>query len=227
MAEAFIKLYKKMLKWEWYDDTNTFRLFMHCLLKANWKVGEWHGLTINPGQFVTSLPNLSKETGLSIQQTRTALSHMISTGEITDKAYTKFRVITVNKWSEYQGDNRQLTDNQQTTNTQPNSQSTTIEEYKEIKNKRNNNNTFVKPTVEEVRAYCQERNNGIDAEAFISFYESKGWMIGKNKMKDWKAAVRTWERSRKEEKKNEKPKFDSFTQRDYDFAELERIANGN
>jgi hypothetical protein len=46
-----------------------------------------------------------------------------------------------------------------------------------------------------VKEYCRERNNGIDAEAFIDFYESKGWFIGKNKMKDWKAAVRTWERT--------------------------------
>ncbi len=227
MGEPFIKLYKKLLKWEWYDDANTFRLFMHCLLKANWKEGDWHGMTISPGQFVTSLPQLSKETGLSIQQTRTALAHMISTGELTDKAYTKFRVITVNKWSDYQVDNRQLTDNQQTTNRQPNRQSTAIEEYKEIKNKRNNNSTFVKPTVEEVRAYCLERGNGVDPEAFVSFYDSKGWMIGKNKMKDWKAAVRTWERSRKKDNKPDKPKFDSFTQRSYDFTELERIANGN
>ena len=55
---------------------------------------------------------------------------------------------------------------------------------------------FVKPTVDEVRAYCNERNNNVDAESFVDFYESKGWMVGKNKMKDWKAAVRTWERSR-------------------------------
>nr|DAI65680.1 MAG TPA: helix-turn-helix domain protein [Caudoviricetes sp.] len=56
---------------------------------------------------------------------------------------------------------------------------------------------FKPPTVEEVRAYCQERANGIDAEEFCDFYESKGWFVGKNKMKDWKACVRTWERNRK------------------------------
>lgn len=51
------------------------------------------------------------------------------------------------------------------------------------------------PTVEEVRAYCEERGNKVDPETFVDFYESKGWLIGKNPMKDWKAAVRTWERS--------------------------------
>lgn len=53
---------------------------------------------------------------------------------------------------------------------------------------------FVSPTVEEVRAYCLERKNSVDPEKFVSFYAAKGWMIGKNKMKDWKQAVITWER---------------------------------
>jgi DNA-binding transcriptional ArsR family regulator len=53
---------------------------------------------------------------------------------------------------------------------------------------------FKKPTLDDVKSYCIQRNNNIDAEAFLDFYESKDWKIGKNKMKDWKAAVRTWER---------------------------------
>ena len=60
---------------------------------------------------------------------------------------------------------------------------------KEIKRK-----VFVKPTIEEIQQYCNERNNGINAEAFYDFYESKNWFIGKNKMQDWKACVRTWEK---------------------------------
>ena len=68
------------------------------------------------------------------------------------------------------------------------------------KNSIDNNIAFKKPTLEEVKEYCEERNNGIDAETFINFYESKGWMVGKNKMKDWKACIRTWERNRKPNK---------------------------
>lgn len=67
---------------------------------------------------------------------------------------------------------------------------------------------FIPPSVEEVEQYCIERSNNIDAQSFIDFYESKGWMIGKNKMKDWKAAVRTWERSRKQ--KNKENVFDEW-----------------
>lgn len=56
---------------------------------------------------------------------------------------------------------------------------------------------FTPPSVDEVRAYCKERGNDVDAQRFVDFYEAKGWMVGKNKMKDWKACVRTWERSDK------------------------------
>ena len=69
----------------------------------------------------------------------------------------------------------------------------------------NNNNTtysnkkafFKKPTIDQVKSYCIERNNNVDAEAFIAFYESKGWMVGSNKMKNWKQAIITWEKREK------------------------------
>ena len=54
---------------------------------------------------------------------------------------------------------------------------------------------FEKPTLSEIKAYCIERNNNVDAQHFFDYYESNGWKVGKNSMKDWKAAVRTWERS--------------------------------
>lgn len=69
---------------------------------------------------------------------------------------------------------------------------------------------FKPPSVEQVEEYCLERNNGIDAQSFVDFYGSKGWMIGKNKMKDWKAAVRTWERSRTREKEPQRTVYDEW-----------------
>lgn len=69
---------------------------------------------------------------------------------------------------------------------------------------------FYPPTIDEVKQYCEERNNNIDPMAFIDFYSSKGWMIGKNRMKDWKAAVRTWERKRKEQSKAESSVYDEW-----------------
>jgi len=218
MGEPFVKFYKKMLEWEWYDDQNTCRLWIHCLLKANWKPCRWHGIEIDPGQFITSLQSLSDETGLTINQVRTALDHLKSTGEITSKSQAKCRIITVNAWSDYQGDHRQ--EHKQITGKPQadHKQTTTDKEYKEDKNIRN---IFIAPTVEDVRAYCQERHNNVDPVTFVNFYSSKGWMVGKNKMKDWKACVRTWERSETRSKQPESnPKIHNYNERDYDFDEL-------
>ena len=93
---------------------------------------------------------------------------------------------------------------------------------------KSNISRFAPPTLEEVKSYCSERKNNVDAETFINFYESKGWMIGKNKMKDWKAAVRTWE---KKDKAKPKSKSNSFTdgiekKQNYNFDELERLLQG-
>jgi hypothetical protein len=86
-------------------------------------------------------------------------------------------------------------------------------------NKLNNtNNKFIIPTLQEVQDYCKERNNGIDAERFIDFYTAKGWMIGKNKMKDWKSAIRNWERN--QPKKQET--FETFDADEFFEASLKR-----
>ena len=87
-------------------------------------------------------------------------------------------------------------------------------EYKEtIPNgsvKKTGEAVFFPPSVEDVRAYCQERKNSVDPEAFVDFYTSKGWLIGKNRMKDWRAAVRTWERERTEGKSKGRPRAQTF-----------------
>lgn len=108
--KAFIKIYRKFLQWEWYTDTNTKTLFLHCLLKANWKSGRWRGIQYEAGQFITSLPSLSKETGLTVRQVRTALNKLKSTGELADRVTgqnePKGRVITVLNWDFYQDSDR-------------------------------------------------------------------------------------------------------------------------
>ena len=68
----------------------------------------------------------------------------------------------------------------------------------------NNKNIFIKPTIEEIKEYCDERKNNINANSFYDFYESKGWKVGNQSMKDWKACVRTWEQ-RQTSKKEELP----------------------
>jgi ribosomal protein S8 len=80
-----------------------------------------------------------------------------------------------------------------------------MEDNKTINNTFNNTTNkgtrFTPPSVDEVNDYCNQRNNLVDPQTFIDFYQAKGWMVGKNKMKDWKACVRTWETNRKQRSK--------------------------
>lgn len=88
-------------------------------------------------------------------------------------------------------DNNPITRN----NTQPNTtKNTDIKESSS--NELPKKGVFVKPSLSEIQTYCKERKNNVDPEEFYDFYESKGWFVGKNKMKDWKACIRTWEKSK-------------------------------
>lgn len=69
---------------------------------------------------------------------------------------------------------------------------------------------FTPPTVDEVKSYCMERKNRVDPERFVDFYASKGWLVGKTKMKDWRAAVRSWERSDSQQKAQDKDRIRSY-----------------
>ena len=203
---GYIWVHRSILSWEWYTETNTFKVFLHLLIKANWQDGRFRGKEVKRGQLITTIPQLSKELKLSIQQVRTALEHLKSTGEIsTDGIANRYTVITIEKYDVYQRpwetdntqSNRPSTDEQQTIN-RP---STLIEKRNKEINKNINNKVgekrFTPPSLEEVQAYCQERGNNVNPERFVNFYSMKGWMVGKNKMKDWKAAVRTWEKDDK------------------------------
>ena len=134
---GFVKLHRKMFEWEWLDDINTFRLFVTILLLANWKPKRWRGRVIPRGSCWTSIPELAKKSGLTYQQTRTALDKLISTGEITDKVTSRGRLVTDANYDIYQSDVENVTDkitdknadNQQTSNRQVNRQVTTTEEH--------------------------------------------------------------------------------------------------
>ena len=145
MENSFIKLYRSLLDWEWWDDKNVTRLFLTILLSANWQTKKWHGMTIEKGSVFTSTEHLSKKSGLTMQQTRTALNKLKSTGEITIKSTNKGTLVSVENWGKYQfmpeeitnestsnPTNNQQTDNKQITNNQ--------QQLKKEKNKKNINN---------------------------------------------------------------------------------------
>ncbi|WP_370777925.1 hypothetical protein [Roseburia sp.] len=137
MDGNYIKLSRGLLDWEWYTDINTTRLFIHMLLKANWKDGNFKGTTVPRGSFVSSIGKLSSETGLTEREIRTAISHLKKTGEVTSKTTNKFTVFTVVKYDLYQTSDKQ-NDRQETSKRQSNDILTpTIEEKKEGKKGRN------------------------------------------------------------------------------------------
>jgi len=212
-SSGFIVLHRKLLDWEWFKDTNTLVLFVYILLKANFVEGKYFGKKIRRGQLATSLPSLAAGTGLSIQNVRTALKHLISTGEITEKVTGNtghnYRLITIVKYDEYQDltgkvtdelagrqqdANRTLTGRQQQYNNNNNNNKETIK--KESVREKPQPKRFIKPTREECMAYANERGNKIDGEYFFDYYEANGW-----DMQNWKAKMRTWEK-REERYKN-------------------------
>ena len=194
---GWIKIHRKMVDWEWYSHPTTFVVWMHLLIEATHEEKEWKGVPISIGQLVTSVNSLAISTGLSIQQVRTALRNIQTTGEITIKTTNKYSIITICKYDEYQLLNgkgqqtKQQTNNKQTNNILIN------KEDKEVKSLLDKSR--IPPTLEEVELFNSLMGYGINSQQFVAFYESKDWYVGKNKMKDWQAALRGWAmRSNKE-----------------------------
>ncbi len=134
MNLGWIKLHKRMLDWEWYDDLNVRVLFLHLLLTVNYKDKNWKGINIEKGSRITGRIQLAEETGLTQQNIRTAINKLKSTNEITTKKTHKGTMFTVVKWNEYQESNQQP--NQALTTHQPetNQRLTTTKEYNNINN---------------------------------------------------------------------------------------------
>ena len=125
--EWFIQLHRKMLDWEWYKNGNVFTVFIHCLLKANWKDKKWEWTLIKRWEFITSYQNLANELSwkhnkFTVMQVRTALKKLNITWEITIKTTNKFTIVKVNNYNTYQvnntEDNNQITNKQQSNNNQ-------------------------------------------------------------------------------------------------------------
>lgn len=145
---GWVKLHRSMLEWEWYNDINVCRLFVHLLLKANHSDKKWRGIEIKRGQTLTSLDALSNETGLSVSQIRTSLKKLKSTGEIANKSHTKYRVITVLEYDRFQDsdkqNDKQLADKSQTSDKQV----TTNKNVKNVKNEKKKDKDMFPPEAE-------------------------------------------------------------------------------
>lgn len=141
---GWIKIHRRITEWEWYSDANTFRLFMHLLLTANYEDKRWRNIDVKRGQTVTGRQELAQILGLSERQIRTALDKLKMSGVITIKTTNQYSLITVEKYNCFQdmsANNVQPTTNQKSTQCLTNDQqrvrstATTQEDKNYLKNK--------------------------------------------------------------------------------------------
>lgn len=124
LENGFVKFDRKIANWRWYHDVNTFKLFFHLIITANYEPKPFENIIVQRGQRVASYQSLAAETQMSVQNVRTALNHLISTGEVTRQSTSKYTVFTIVNYNMYQDNqqtnqqtaNKQLTNNQQTAN---------------------------------------------------------------------------------------------------------------
>lgn len=140
---GWVKIHRKLLEWEWYDDTNVFKLFMTIMLRANYRESKWRGSIIAPGQLLAGRKKLAEWSNLTEQEVKTCLSKLVATSELTIKATNRYSVYTLTNWACYQLDDAVSTSestshgaNNQTTIKQ---QSTTSKKNKKEKKERNKN----------------------------------------------------------------------------------------
>lgn len=198
--EGWIKLHRKLLENPIVcKDADHLAVWTYLLLKATHRerdsIFKGERITLKPGQLIAGRKSIASFLKINEIKVQRILKLLENEHQIEQQTSNRNRLITILNWGLYQG-------NEQQDEQQMNNKRTTDEQqmntYKNIKKDKNNKKNiyahFTPPTLEEVISYCKERNNSVDPQKWYDFYESKGWMIGKNKMKNWKAAVRTWER---------------------------------
>jgi len=197
---GYIKLYRAIYEhWIWKDKPfSRGQAWIDLLLMANHDdnkivIGN-EIVLVERGCLVTSEVKLSERWGWSRHKVRDFLNLLQNDSMITKKSDTKRTYINILNYSVWQDSPTAKEHQKDSAGTSKGQRRDTNKNVKNDKNEKKNNNIFIPPTIEEVTQYCKERNNNVDPQKWYDFYSAKGWMIGKNKMKDWKASVRTWEK---------------------------------
>lgn len=189
--DGWIKLHRKLLDWEWYDDVNTKCLFIHLLLRANHEPKKWRGHAIGKGEVLTGRKKLAEELGLGEQAIRTSLSKLKSTNEVTIKTTKEYSLIKINNWEVHQVANQQP--NQQPTNNQPTTNHKQEgEEGKNEKKREYSPNSSIKilkdkKTLEDLKRKFPNTDIPGEVEKMID------WLTAKGKVqRDYVAFARNW-----------------------------------
>lgn len=207
--DGWIKINRGIAEHWIFQDAERFKWWFDLLLMAQWEdkkvLHDSHLFTLKRGQMIVSVSFLCKRWDKSNKTIVNFLHLLEQEGMISRKVvHRQTPILTICNYERYQDNGDTILHTQ--VHTQVHSIVHTNIRNKEIKEKKDINKliskkNFIPPDVADVEAYCNERNNTVDPQGFVDFYTSKNWMIGKNKMKDWRAAVRTWE---KREQQNNK-----------------------
>lgn len=188
---GFITLHRKMTQWEWYQDNNTFRVFVHLLLKASWKDTTWQGIEVKRGQVIIGRKALAKQTQLTERQVRTALQKLQTTSEVTIKSTNKYSILTIENYSKYQ-DKRD--DNDQQNVQQSATKTTTSKQYNNITSNTEGSNPSLIPSDFKPNEVNQK---WLDDSGLSEFDQRKVirdfvdfWLNAKSKKKNWDLAFR-------------------------------------
>lgn len=138
---------RSILNWRWYKNANTFRVFMHLLLTANYAPADYENIRLERGDVIVTYSGLGEALGLSVQEVRTAIEHLKLTGELTSKKYAKYQVISIVNYDSYQGSLTGKSTGKSTGNQHSsNKQSTGNQQLSNKKNNNNiNNNIYISP----------------------------------------------------------------------------------
>lgn len=177
---GWIKIHRQITDWEWYGDMNTFRVFFHCLISANYESKTWRGITIKRGQFVCSVEKIGIEIGVSRQPVRRALKNLEKTGEIEINSTNKGTVITVCKYEDYNSsvNEAQPSNNQQSDLETTNDVTTDVAaDVTPTKNRRKEEDSLTHS--------AEIPNPGFpEKQQVLDYCESKGWDL-KSGLKFW------------------------------------------
>lgn len=198
LESGYIKLYRSLLNWEWYDDINTKTVFLHLLLTVSIAESQWHGITVPRGSRVSSYAVLAKETRLTERQVRTAISHLEMTGELTRYKHPKFTVFAINNYDKYQ-----LMTDKTTEQRQGDDRETTgwRQQYKKIEEDKEDiylsildaESQNFPPTLEEIRLFAEQEKIRIDVQKFYDYYTERDWKTKNgNFIRNWKKTLQYW-----------------------------------
>jgi hypothetical protein len=210
MENGWIKLYRKSTDSRVFQNEGLWKVWTWCLLKANHKE-QWASITtgrgtdeilVKPGQFIYGRKSAAKELKMPESSVRNRIEKLKKAQNLDIKTDTHCSIISIINWDSYQTDEIKEDTQKDRQRTPKGQAKDTNKNVKNVKNEKKSNRgeKFIPPTIEEVTAYCLERKNGVNPKKWWNHYQAKGWMIGKNKMKDWKAAVVTWETEKSDAK---------------------------